>query len=226
MADEVYQQNVYNKQKPFISFRKVLKSMGNEYNDVELISFNSISKGIFGECGLRGGYMELTNIEDEGWDQLYKLHSFELHLNSIAQIVIEVMCDPPKVGDESYDLYCREYNTHYESLRKRALLITQKLNTIEGITCQTVSGSMFAFPKINIPPKAINAAKKQNTTPDTFYCLQLLENKGICLAPGSTFHQKNDSFYFCATILPPENELEYCIHHIADFHNKFLTKFA
>ena len=30
---------------------------------VELISINSISKGLYGECGLKGGYMELTNIE-------------------------------------------------------------------------------------------------------------------------------------------------------------------
>jgi glutamate--glyoxylate aminotransferase len=33
--------------------------MGNPFKkDVELISLNSISKGLMGECGLRGGYFE------------------------------------------------------------------------------------------------------------------------------------------------------------------------
>ena len=30
---------------------------------VNLISYHSTSKGLIGECGLRGGYMELHNIE-------------------------------------------------------------------------------------------------------------------------------------------------------------------
>jgi aspartate/methionine/tyrosine aminotransferase len=49
MADEVYQENVYAENSRFTSFRKVLLSMGPEYEDAQLISFNSISKGFFGE---------------------------------------------------------------------------------------------------------------------------------------------------------------------------------
>lgn len=43
--------------------RKVLNEMGDPYKDtVELISMNSVSKGVLGECGLRGGYMETHNL--------------------------------------------------------------------------------------------------------------------------------------------------------------------
>lgn len=50
MADEVYQENVYVKEhKPFHSFKKILKSMGPKYDDFELASFHSISKGFMGE---------------------------------------------------------------------------------------------------------------------------------------------------------------------------------
>jgi len=64
MADEVYQENVYVKEKkPFHSFKKVLKSMGSQYEDTELFSFHSISKGFMGECGQRGGYSEITGID-------------------------------------------------------------------------------------------------------------------------------------------------------------------
>lgn len=38
--------------------------MGYPYSSsVELVSFHTVSKGVYGECGLRGGYMELTNID-------------------------------------------------------------------------------------------------------------------------------------------------------------------
>lgn len=39
--------------------------MGEPYsNTVELLSLNSVSKGLLGECGLRGGYMEALNLDN------------------------------------------------------------------------------------------------------------------------------------------------------------------
>lgn len=62
-ADEVYQSNIYT-DKPFISFRKVLAEMGNPYDkNVELLSMHSVSKGLQGECGFRGGYLEVHNMD-------------------------------------------------------------------------------------------------------------------------------------------------------------------
>lgn len=44
---------------------QVLAEMGYPYSSsVELVSFHTVSKGVYGECGLRGGYMELTNIDE------------------------------------------------------------------------------------------------------------------------------------------------------------------
>jgi aspartate/methionine/tyrosine aminotransferase len=47
MADEVYQDNVYGGNQ-FTSFRKVVHDM-NLQNDIQLVSFHSISKGFLGE---------------------------------------------------------------------------------------------------------------------------------------------------------------------------------
>lgn len=33
--------------------------------EVQLISFHTVSKGYWGECGQRGGYFEMTNIPPE-----------------------------------------------------------------------------------------------------------------------------------------------------------------
>lgn len=50
MADEVYQENVYIRERlQFNSFKKVLKSMGPKYDETELVSFHSVSKGFTGE---------------------------------------------------------------------------------------------------------------------------------------------------------------------------------
>ena len=55
IADEVYQTNIYAAGKQFVSFKKVLMEMGEEYsNSVLLVSLNSISKGFYGECGRWG----------------------------------------------------------------------------------------------------------------------------------------------------------------------------
>ena len=85
MADEVYQENVYAKDREFHSFRKVLSHMEPEIaNSVELMSFHSISKGVTGECGLRGGYFELHNIDPEVEDMISKLKNIELCANTIG----------------------------------------------------------------------------------------------------------------------------------------------
>ena len=46
---QVYQENVWREKVKFSPFKKVFRSMGSEYDDVQLVSFNSISKGFFGE---------------------------------------------------------------------------------------------------------------------------------------------------------------------------------
>ena len=37
---------------------------------------------------------------------------------------------------------------------------------------------MYLFPQIRLPPKVVEEARSINKQPDTFYCLQLLENTG------------------------------------------------
>ena len=48
-STQIYQEKVYEDNCEFISFKKVLKSMGPEYDDMELVSFHSTSKGYIGE---------------------------------------------------------------------------------------------------------------------------------------------------------------------------------
>ena len=132
MADEVYQRNIYNPEVPFISFRKVLAEMGNPYKDnVELISMHSTSKGLMGECGLRGGYFETHNLDSFADEMLYKLKSIELCSNTMGQITTHLMVDPPKEGRES-DSCVKTYRQQRDfiklGLEERAKLLTETFN--------------------------------------------------------------------------------------------------
>ena len=62
--------------------------MGEAYKDVELISFNSVSKGMVGECGRRGGYFECTGIDPQVKDMFYKLASVNLCPPVQGQILV------------------------------------------------------------------------------------------------------------------------------------------
>lgn len=65
LADEVYQNNIYKEGLEFVSMRKALMELGEPYaSEVELVSMHSISKGHLGECGLRGGYIEVCNLSE------------------------------------------------------------------------------------------------------------------------------------------------------------------
>ncbi|KAL9677458.1 hypothetical protein QQ045_005689 [Rhodiola kirilowii] len=98
LADEVYQENVYVPEKQFHSFKKVARSMGYGDKDIALVSYQSVSKGYYGECGKRGGYMEVTGFNAEVKDQIYKLASVNLCSNIAGQILASLVMSPPKVS--------------------------------------------------------------------------------------------------------------------------------
>jgi len=225
MADEVYQTNIYNDKLPFHSFRKVLKSMGPKYDDVELISFHSTSKGFIGECGKRGGYFEVTGILDEVKNEIYKAASIQLCSNVTGQIATDIMVRPPREGESSYKQYCQERDNIISSLQRRAQMLVNAFNQLEGVTCNPSEGAMYAFPRIRLPKKAIMAARKDGHQPDAFYCLKMLERTGVCTVPGSGFRQANGTFHFRATFLPPEKEFPEFVKLINDFHEEFMNEY-
>ncbi|RXN17355.1 alanine aminotransferase 2-like protein [Labeo rohita] len=103
MSDEVYQDNVYAPDCQFHSFKKVLYEMGPEYfNSVELASFHSTSKGYTGECGFRGGYMEVINMDPEVKAQLVKLLSVRLCPPLAGQAAMDVIVNPPQPDEHSF----------------------------------------------------------------------------------------------------------------------------
>lgn len=231
MADEVYQENLWETAK-FTSFRKVAfelnsfqESVNREHPGLQLISFHSISKGFLGECGLRGGYFELLGIPDDVKQELYKLASISLCSNTIGQIAAGLMVRPPIPGDESYETYEREKNHILSSLSRRAKRMRDALNSLEGVSCTNIAGAMYAFPSITLPKKAVEKAKEKGLHADELYCGELLESTGIVVVPGSGFGQREGTYHFRTTILPPEDKLDLVINKLTTFHRSFLERY-
>ena len=227
MADEVYQDNVYAEGCAFHSFKKVLLHLGEGYKDqVELVSFHSMSKGYMGECGFRGGYMETYNINPGVKEQLVKLVSTKLCPPILGQAAMDVAVNPPQPHEPSYELFMKEKTEVLNSLAAKAKLTAKMFNQIPGITCNDVQGAMYSFPQIHLPDAAIEAAHSQNMAPDAFYAFQLLENTGICVVPGSGFGQKPGTYHFRMTILPPAEKMESLFESFHKFHSSFLEKYS
>ncbi|CAO3596296.1 unnamed protein product [Absidia cylindrospora] len=225
LADEVYQTNIYKPQsRPFHSFKQVLSSMGEKYNDQELFSFHSISKGMIGECGRRGGYVECVNIDDKVMDQLYKIASVSLCPNVQGQILVDLMTNPPVPGDESYPQYQEEVDAIYQSLIRRSTKLAGCFNSLEGMTCNEAEGAMYLFPQLTLPQKAIAAAKEKGMAPDTYYCMSMLDATGVCVIPGSGFGQVPNTWHFRSTFLPEEHLFDTFCTDLEKFHKNFMAK--
>lgn len=232
MADEVYQKNIYGKDKKFTSFRETAKNMGVVSSEgtllkpLQLASFHSSSKGVVGECGLRSGYLDLMGFSDEVRKEIYKLASIKLCSNVPGQIAMGLMVNPPSEGDESFEGYKAEVDTIFESLKRRSKKLQQCLNSLPGVQCNDIEGAMYAFPKIELPDAFIQKAKELGQNPETMYSIQTLEETGLVIVPGSGFGQAEGSYHFRTTFLPPDDEFDEVLDRFSRFHSSFMKNYS
>ncbi|XP_034473708.1 alanine aminotransferase 1 [Drosophila innubila] len=225
LADEVYQANVYDKDSKFHSFKKVMHEMGEPYRSQELVSFLSVSKGYLGECGIRGGYMEVINMCPKVKAMLTKSITASLCSTTAGQVAVSALVNPPRPGEPSYELYNKEKSAVLTALKERADLVYKTFSSFDGYTVNPVQGAMYVFPKIDIPQKAIEAAKAKNMAADVFYAFELLESTGICIVPGSGFGQLPNTYHFRSTILPQTDKLKLMLEKFRKFHVEFVNKY-
>ena len=209
LADEVYQENIYSPGDKFLSFARVMEEKGEK--GVSLFSFHSCSKGFLGECGQRGGYMEIRNIPQDVAAQITKLQSVSLCSNLTGQVAVYCMVNPPAPGSPSYAQYASERDGILSEMKKKASILAEALNQISGVKCNPVAGAMYAFPKIQLPTDRT----------DEDYCMALLEEEGICVVPGTGFGQIPGTAHFRTTILPPTEKMVLVVEKLKRFHENY-----
>lgn len=222
LADEVYQVNLHHPQtSKFTSFKKIVRKLNSP---IPLVSFHSISKGVSGECGRRGGYFELTNFSPEVVALIYKMVSIGLCPSVSGQIGVDSMVRPPQPNDESYPLWKKETDTIHAALAQRTTVMASRLNKLPGVSCVDSPGALYLYPQIHLSPQAIEAAEKAGKAPDAFYALALLDETGICVVPGSGFGQVEGTWHYRLTCLCPG--VEDYVGALERFHLGFVKKYG
>ena len=113
-----------------------MTEMGEPYSGMEVASFMSCSKGYMGECGMRwtqclrifiiiiiggylplggyfsflirGGYAEVVNMDEDVMALLQKSISAKLCPTVLGQACMDIVANPPKPGEPSYDSWLQE----------------------------------------------------------------------------------------------------------------------
>jgi aspartate/methionine/tyrosine aminotransferase len=230
IADEVYQENIYFAGSRFLSFARVMADLGE--TGVPLFSLNSVSKGFLGECGHRGGYLEIRNVDADVLAQFVKLQSIQLCANVPGQIATYAMVMPPRPGEPSHALWSAERSAILAGLQRKAEILAEAVNRIDGMSLVTPLGAMYAFVRLHLPPDPdVDTASLQpeeraayEAERDTRYCMALLEETGICVVPGSGFGQQPGTLHFRTTFLPPQDRIEELVARLRVFHESYVKE--
>jgi len=212
IADEVYQENCYGAE--FYSFARAVGK-----RDVPLCSLHSTSKGFIGECGHRGGYLEVRNpARVQGTDLdladiLLKQASVSLCSNTVGQLMTYLMVAPPVEGSASHALYVQERDGILQDLHAKATRIREAFAGMEGMRCFGRIGAMYLFPRMEKLPKG---------STDFDYCMKLLEDTGLCTVNGSGFGQKPGTHHLRIAFLPPADVLDEVLPRWTEFHNRYV----
>ncbi|XP_041694670.1 alanine aminotransferase 2-like [Coregonus clupeaformis] len=227
LVNEVYQDSVYEEGKEFVSYKRVLFEMGQQYSEmVELASFHSISNGIMGECGLRAGYMELVNVDPAVMVFAETLLCTDISTPVTGQIALEIMVNPPRPGDPSHHKYTQEILINRITLAQNAQRAWEFLIGLPGVSCQPVMGGIFIYPRLSLPPEVVEQAKSDGLEADVLYCQSLLDEEGVCVGAGCEHGQREDKYHIRLCLLTPSATLEKVLARLGSFHLHFLDQFS
>jgi len=214
IADEVYQENLYGGE--FISLAKAIGE-----RKISLFSLHSVSKGFYGECGQRGGYLEVRNPPNVSnsklsfTELLFKVSSVNLCSNTIGQALVYLMVSPPHKETDAYELFTVEKKNILDNLYAKANIIRKSFENMNGMECFGKIGALYLFPRMNVMPA--------NTT-DYDYCMELLNKTGLCVVNGSGFGQKSGTHHLRIAFLPSKESLESILPLWIDFHNEYVNQ--
>jgi aspartate/methionine/tyrosine aminotransferase len=212
IADEVYQDNLYGAR--FVSFAKALGR-----TELPLFSLHSTSKGFHGECGQRGGYLEVRNSPRIAGanvsfvDVLLKLIMVNLCSNTAGQVLTYLMVAPPEEGSPAHGRFVAEKEEILRDLHDKAVMIRKAFEEMDGVRCFGRIGAMYLFPRLEKLPAG---------TGDFEYCMNLLESTGLCTVNGSGFGQKEGTQHLRIAFLPPKDLLVQVLPQWVEFHNQYV----
>ncbi|KAM9832125.1 alanine aminotransferase 2-like [Neosynchiropus ocellatus] len=154
LVDEVLQDSVFGPGREFVSYKRVLFEMGEEYfSTVEMVSFHGLAAPCLLECGLMAGYMEVVNMDPQVMMFVDTMLTADINAPVSGQLALDMMVNPPQPGEPSWPKYTEEIlhiRTTISDNAKRALML---LNGLPGVSCQPASAGIFLYPCLRLPPE-------------------------------------------------------------------------
>lgn len=200
IGDEPYREFIYDENKKHYS---VLDIKNAEEN---IILIDSVSKH-YSACGARIGFIISKNKEFMSY--ILKFCQARLAVPMVEQYAVASLLKAPKE-------YFEEIKNIY---KKRRDIIVNGLNKIEGVTCASPSGAIYAFAKL-----PVESSEE--------FCKWMLsefryENSTVMLAPGEGFYVTKDlgkqevRFSFCVSEEDIEKAMKVLEEALKVYKNKF-----
>ncbi len=214
IADEVYQDNLYGAE--FVSFARMLGD-----SDVPLFSLHSVSKSFLGECGHRGGYLEVRNspeVRGAGvpfTEVILKQASVSLCPNTAGQLMVYLMVNPPEEGSDARALLDEEKRSILDDLHEKAVMIRRGFEHMDSVECYGRTGAMYLFPRLGRLPAG---------STDFDYCMKLLETTGLSTVNGSGFGQREGTHHLRIAFLPPQELIREVMPSWIRFHDEYVNE--
>ena len=181
-SDEIYANIV----QPDTSFTP----MANITQDALVITFSGLSKNYL-LAGFRCAWMTATGATKHADDYLNGIEKC-LTMRLCANVPVQHAI-PIALSDSRFSL-----TRQYPGMTEKHTKVIQRLNAIEGLHCNMLSGAFYAYPKWD---KSL-----VNWEHDEDWVLDFLQQHHILIAPGSTFCQP-DQQHFRLVLLAELNQL-------------------
>lgn len=192
-SDEIYDKILYDNHKHFTA--------AGMNEDCLTITMGGMSKN-YRAAGFRGGWMMLTGPKNKAKsyvEGLNFLFSTRLCANVITQYGIQTALGGYQSINDLVEPKGR--------LFKQMQLAYEKLNSIDGVTCQKPKGALYLFPKIDL--------SKFDFKDDQHFVMSLLEEQKVLVVAGSGFNLDANN-YFRIVFLPHVELLELALNKIID----------
>ncbi|RIY34151.1 aminotransferase [Psittacicella hinzii] len=201
LSDEIYDRILYDKAQ-----HVPVASLSDQ---ALVITFNGASKANR-LCGYRLGWMFLSGPFEQAKgfvSGLDKLTSMRLCSVSPFQAIIkECLTDDTSI----YDL-----TSPGGRLYEQRTLLVDRINQIDGLSCENVEGALYAFVKIDL--------SKFTFKDDLDFAQKLLSEEHVLVVHGQGFNWK-DKDHFRIVFLPDVKQLEEAVNAIARLCDRYRVK--
>ncbi|MFM1913242.1 MAG: Valine--pyruvate transaminase [Bacteroidota bacterium] len=192
-ADEIYDKILFDENKHHTA--------AGLNEDALTITMGGMSKN-YRAAGFRGGWMLITGPKNKAKSYIEGLNflfSTRLCANVITQYGIQTALG----GYQSINDLVEKNGRLYKQMN----LAYEKINSIDGVSCEKPKGALYLFPKIDL--------SKFDFRDDQHFVMSLLEEQKVLVVAGSGFNLDANN-YFRIVFLPHVELLELAIDKIIE----------